>query len=49
MLIRPICRRHAATLAGHSRLGILVAPTGFGQGVLDVVGELVSGINGSSR
>jgi hypothetical protein len=29
--------------------GILVAPTGFGQGVLDVVGELVSGINDSSR
>ncbi|MFE6632079.1 hypothetical protein ACFVNB_33190 [Streptomyces rochei] len=29
--------------------GILVAPTWFGQGVLDVVGELVSGINDSSR
>ncbi|WP_431329777.1 hypothetical protein ACPZ13_00330 [Streptomyces sp. IPPR8] len=29
--------------------GILVAPTGFGQGVLGVVGELVSGINDSSR
>jgi hypothetical protein len=29
--------------------GILVAPTAFGQGVLDVVSELVSGINDSSR
>ncbi|PAM98058.1 hypothetical protein CJI59_30950 [Streptomyces sp. Alain-F2R5] len=29
--------------------GILVAPTAFGQGVLDFVGELVSGINDSSR
>ncbi|MGI5397189.1 hypothetical protein [Streptomyces sp. CA-251251] len=29
--------------------GILVAPTGFGQGVLDVVGQLASGINDAGR
>ncbi|MFD8489438.1 hypothetical protein [Streptomyces sp. NPDC059712] len=29
--------------------GILVAPTAFGQGVLDVVGQLASGINGAGR
>ncbi len=29
--------------------GSLVDPTGIGQGVLDVVGELVSGSNDSSR
>ncbi len=29
--------------------GILVAPTAFGQGVLDVVGQLASGINDASR
>ncbi|MEJ1199302.1 MULTISPECIES: hypothetical protein [unclassified Streptomyces] len=29
--------------------GILVAPTAFGQGVLDVVGEPAAGITGSSR
>jgi hypothetical protein len=29
--------------------GILVAPTAFGQGVLDVVGQLASGINDAGR
>ncbi|PWI04709.1 hypothetical protein DIZ27_43705 [Streptomyces sp. NWU339] len=29
--------------------GILVAPTAFGQGVLDVVGQLAAGIAESSR
>ncbi|MFI7345296.1 hypothetical protein ACIBSR_03350 [Streptomyces sp. NPDC049936] len=29
--------------------GILVAPTAFGQGVLDVVGQLASGINDTGR
>ncbi|MFJ4276112.1 hypothetical protein ACIP29_36850 [Streptomyces coelicoflavus] len=29
--------------------GIVVAPTAFGQGVLDIVGQMVSGINDSSR
>ncbi|MFG3552606.1 hypothetical protein [Streptomyces sp. NPDC047725] len=29
--------------------GILVAPTSFGQGVLDVVGQLASGITDASR
>ncbi|ANJ12138.1 hypothetical protein GCM10010220_69070 [Streptomyces parvulus] len=29
--------------------GILVAPTGFGQGVLDVVGQLASGISDAGR
>lgn len=29
--------------------GILVAPTEFGQGVLDMVGQLASGINDASR
>jgi type IV secretory pathway VirB2 component (pilin) len=29
--------------------GILVAPTAFGQGVLDVVGQLAAGITDSSR
>ncbi|MFC9467108.1 hypothetical protein [Streptomyces coelicoflavus] len=29
--------------------GILVAPTAFGQGVLDAVGELAAGITASSR
>ncbi|MFJ3214231.1 hypothetical protein [Streptomyces flaveolus] len=29
--------------------GILVAPTEFGQGVLDVVAELAAGITDSSR
>ncbi|MDX3370684.1 hypothetical protein PV387_32550 [Streptomyces sp. ME02-6987-2C] len=29
--------------------GILVAPTAFGQGVLDVVGQLASGINDADR
>ncbi|WP_189750476.1 hypothetical protein [Streptomyces tendae] len=29
--------------------GIVVAPTAFGQGVLDFVGQLVSGINDTGR
>ncbi|MFE1590810.1 hypothetical protein ACFW6Q_34590 [Streptomyces sp. NPDC058737] len=29
--------------------GILVAPTAFGHGVLDVVGQLASGINDARR
>ncbi|MEW2268060.1 hypothetical protein [Streptomyces sp. NPDC047868] len=29
--------------------GILVAPTAFGQGVLDVVSQLASGINDAGR
>ncbi|MGC0407348.1 putative membrane protein YqhA [Streptomyces sp. SAI-163] len=29
--------------------GILVAPTAFGQGVLDFVGQLASGINDAGR
>ncbi|MCV2457818.1 hypothetical protein OEB94_00685 [Streptomyces sp. ICN988] len=29
--------------------GIIVAPTAFGQGVLDIVGQLASGINDSGR
>ncbi|MFC8878466.1 hypothetical protein [Streptomyces ardesiacus] len=29
--------------------GILVAPTAFGQGVLDFVGQMVSGINDAGR
>ncbi|MEU6572164.1 hypothetical protein [Streptomyces parvulus] len=29
--------------------GILVAPTAFGRGVLDVVGQLASGINDTGR
>ncbi len=29
--------------------GILVAPTAFGQGVLDIVGQLAAGISDSSR
>ncbi|MEV6886041.1 hypothetical protein [Streptomyces sp. NPDC051135] len=29
--------------------GVLVAPTAFGQGVLDFVGQLVSGINDAGR
>ncbi|MFE2359012.1 hypothetical protein [Streptomyces parvulus] len=29
--------------------GLLVAPTAFGQGVLDVVGQLASGINDTGR
>jgi hypothetical protein len=29
--------------------GILVAPTAFGQGVLDVVGQPASGINDAGR
>jgi hypothetical protein len=29
--------------------GVLVAPTGFGQGVLDVVGQSASGINDAGR
>ncbi len=29
--------------------GILVAPTAFGQGVLDVVGQLAAGITESGR
>ncbi|MFE9708355.1 hypothetical protein [Streptomyces sp. NPDC005930] len=29
--------------------GILVAPTGFGQGVLDCVGQLATGINDTGR
>ncbi|MEV7797124.1 hypothetical protein AB0O68_35030 [Streptomyces sp. NPDC087512] len=29
--------------------GLLVAPTSFGQGVLDVVGQLASGITDASR
>ncbi|MEU8735402.1 hypothetical protein AB0C68_39340 [Streptomyces tendae] len=29
--------------------GILVAPTAFGQGGLDVVGQLASGINNAGR
>ncbi|MFE0805288.1 hypothetical protein [Streptomyces sp. NPDC058812] len=29
--------------------GILVAPTAFGQGVLDVAGQLAAGITNSSR
>ncbi|MEU6459718.1 hypothetical protein [Streptomyces sp. NPDC047065] len=29
--------------------GILVAPTAFGQAVLDIVGQLASGIRDSSR
>ncbi|WP_411093516.1 hypothetical protein [Streptomyces sp. 049-1] len=29
--------------------GILVAPTAFGQSVLDVVGQLASGINDTGR
>nr|WP_167308855.1 hypothetical protein [Streptomyces tendae] len=29
--------------------GVLVAPTAFGQGVLDVVGQLAAGINDAGR
>ncbi|MEU6460247.1 hypothetical protein [Streptomyces sp. NPDC047065] len=29
--------------------GILVAPTAFGQGVLDVVGQLATGVNDAGR
>ncbi|MEU9646357.1 hypothetical protein [Streptomyces sp. NPDC048188] len=29
--------------------GIVVAPTGFGQSVLDAVGQLASGINDAGR
>lgn len=30
-------------------LGVLVAPTPFGQGILNVLGELVSGVTQASR
>lgn len=29
--------------------GVLVAPTAFGQGIADVVGQLADGITGSGR
>lgn len=30
-------------------LGVLLAPTAFGQGLLDIVTQLVGGVSGSSR